>query len=95
MEEAPVELAHFHFGWHIPEVRHHDIPALDVLSTILGSGEVALILDVPSLVASAERGAAALLGRQAHAAPRNGTFEASQSHESPQEQPAAQYAAGH
>jgi zinc protease len=38
MEEAPVELAHFHFGWHIPEVRHHDIPALDVLSTILGSG---------------------------------------------------------
>jgi two-component system chemotaxis sensor kinase CheA len=64
-------------------------------STILGSGEVALILDVPSLVASAERGAAALLGRQAHAAPRNGTFEASQSHESPQEQPAAQYAAGH
>jgi two-component system, chemotaxis family, sensor kinase CheA len=64
-------------------------------STILGSGEVALILDVPSLVASAERGTAALRGQQAQAGGRNGPLEASQSHESPHEQPAAQYAAGH
>ena len=38
LEEAPVELGHFHLGWHIPELRHADIPALDVLSTILGAG---------------------------------------------------------
>jgi len=38
VEEAPVELAHFHFAWHIPELQHPDLPALDVLSTLLGSG---------------------------------------------------------
>ncbi|HTH49723.1 MAG TPA: pitrilysin family protein [Candidatus Limnocylindria bacterium] len=38
VEEAPVELGHFHIAWHIPDVRHVDIPALDVLSTLLGSG---------------------------------------------------------
>jgi len=38
IDEAPVELAHFHFAWHAPEIRHPDIPALDVLSTLLGSG---------------------------------------------------------
>ena len=38
IEEAPVELGHFHFAWHIPELQHPDIPALDVLSTLLGSG---------------------------------------------------------
>ncbi len=36
IEEAPIELAHFHFAWHIPELRHSDIPALDVLSVMLG-----------------------------------------------------------
>ena len=25
-------------AWHIPEVRHPDIPALDVLATLLGTG---------------------------------------------------------
>ena len=38
IEEAPVELGHLHFAWHIPELRHADIPVLDVLSVMLGSG---------------------------------------------------------
>ena len=29
---------HVHFAWHIPEVRHADVPVLDVLSVLLGSG---------------------------------------------------------
>ena len=38
LEEAPIQLAQFHLAWHIPDVRHADIPALDVLATLLGSG---------------------------------------------------------
>ncbi|HLP77512.1 MAG TPA: insulinase family protein, partial [Candidatus Paceibacterota bacterium] len=38
IEEAPVELGHFHFAWHIPDVRHADVPLLDVLAVLLGSG---------------------------------------------------------
>jgi zinc protease len=38
VEEAPIELGHFHFSWHISDVRHADIPALDVLATLLGNG---------------------------------------------------------
>ena len=38
IEEAPIELGHFHFAWHIPEVRHPDVPALDVLAVLLGNG---------------------------------------------------------
>lgn len=38
IEEASVELGHFHFAWHIPDIRHEDTPALDVLSTLLGNG---------------------------------------------------------
>ncbi len=38
IEEATVELGHVHFAWHIPEVRHVDIPVLDVLAVLLGSG---------------------------------------------------------
>ena len=38
IEEAPIELGHFHMSWHIPELRHPDVPALDVLGTLLGSG---------------------------------------------------------
>ena len=34
----PVELGHVHFAWHIPELRHADVPVLDVLSVLLGSG---------------------------------------------------------
>src|SRR5690606_35178195 len=38
IEEARVELAHFHLAWHVPDMRHADTPCLDVLSTLLGSG---------------------------------------------------------
>lgn len=38
IEEAPDELGHLHYAWHIPDIRHPDVPALDVLSTLLGSG---------------------------------------------------------
>ncbi len=38
IEEAPVELSQLHVAWHIPDVRHPDQPALDVLATLLGSG---------------------------------------------------------
>jgi zinc protease len=38
VEESPVELGHVHMAWHIPELRHGDVPVLDVLSVLLGSG---------------------------------------------------------
>jgi zinc protease len=38
VEEAPIELGHLHFAWHIPELRHPDVPALDMLAVLLGSG---------------------------------------------------------
>src|SRR5678815_4572179 len=38
IEEAAIELGHFHFAWHIPELRHPDVPALDVLAVLLGNG---------------------------------------------------------
>ncbi len=38
IEEAPIELGHFHFCWHTPDIRHPDVPVLDVLATLLGSG---------------------------------------------------------
>ncbi len=38
IEEAPVELGYFHFAWHIPELRHPDVPVLDVLGALLGNG---------------------------------------------------------
>jgi zinc protease len=38
IEEAPIELGHFHFAWHIPDLRHPDVPALDVLAVLLGNG---------------------------------------------------------
>jgi zinc protease len=38
VEEGPIELAHFHFSWHIPDLRHPDLPALDVLAVLLGNG---------------------------------------------------------
>ena len=36
IEEAPIELGYFHFAWHIPELRHPDVPILDVLAALLG-----------------------------------------------------------
>jgi zinc protease len=38
IEEATVELAHLHMSWHIPDVRHPDMPLIDVLATLLGNG---------------------------------------------------------
>ena len=38
IEEAPIEISHFHFAWHIPELRHPDVPILDVLAALLGHG---------------------------------------------------------
>ncbi len=32
VEEAAIEMGHMHFAWHIPELRHPDIAALDVLA---------------------------------------------------------------
>ncbi len=37
-EEASTELAHLHWAWHIPDVRHPDLPALEVLALLLGHG---------------------------------------------------------
>ncbi len=41
IEEASIELGHLHFSWHIPDVRHPDIPALEILATLLGNGRSA------------------------------------------------------
>jgi zinc protease len=38
IEESAVELAHMHMSWHIPHVRHPDMPLIDVLATLLGNG---------------------------------------------------------
>jgi len=38
IEEAAIELGHLHFAWHIPELRHPDVPVLDVLTVLLGGG---------------------------------------------------------
>ena len=36
--EFATELSRLSFAWHIPELTHPDVPALDLLSTILGDG---------------------------------------------------------
>jgi zinc protease len=38
IEEAPIELGYFYFAWHIPDLRHPDVPILDVLAALLGNG---------------------------------------------------------
>lgn len=38
IEQAPIEMGHFHFSWHIPDLRHPDMPLLDILATLLGAG---------------------------------------------------------
>jgi zinc protease len=38
IEEAPIELGYLHFAWHIPDLRHPDVPILDVLAALLGHG---------------------------------------------------------
>ena len=37
-KEFPTELTRMDLAWHIPEVTHPDVPALDLLSIVLGSG---------------------------------------------------------
>jgi zinc protease len=37
-QEFPTELTHLSLAWHIPEVTNPDVPALDLLATILGDG---------------------------------------------------------
>src|SRR6266513_710725 len=37
-QEFATELTHLSLAWHIPEVTHPDVPALDLPSTILGDG---------------------------------------------------------
>ena len=37
-QEFATELTHLSLAWHIPEVTSPDVPALDLLSTILGDG---------------------------------------------------------
>src|SRR5881628_3418569 len=37
-QEFPTELTHLDLAWHIPEITNPDVPALDLLSTILGDG---------------------------------------------------------
>src|SRR5213595_2337458 len=37
-KEFATELTHLSLAWHIPEVTNPDVPALDILSTILGDG---------------------------------------------------------
>ena len=37
-EEFATELTRLSLAWHIPEVTHPDVPAIDLLSTILGDG---------------------------------------------------------
>jgi zinc protease len=38
-EEFPTELTRLSLAWHVPEVTHPDVPALDLLSSILGEGK--------------------------------------------------------
>src|SRR5438045_9154161 len=37
-QEFATELTHLSMAWHIPELTNPDVPALDLLSTILGDG---------------------------------------------------------
>ncbi len=39
--EFPTELTRFGLAWHVPEITHPDLPALDLLATVLGGGRSA------------------------------------------------------
>jgi zinc protease len=41
IEEAPIELGHVHVTWHTPDLRHPDMPVIDILAALLGSGRSA------------------------------------------------------
>ncbi|HET6409342.1 MAG TPA: insulinase family protein, partial [Chthoniobacteraceae bacterium] len=36
--EFPTELTRFHLAWHVPDVTHGDVPALDIAAVALGGG---------------------------------------------------------
>ncbi len=38
IEEGSVEIGRLHMSWHTPEIRHADVPLLDVLAGLLGGG---------------------------------------------------------
>jgi zinc protease len=38
IEQASTQLTHLHYSWHVPDLRHPDLPALDALATLLGNG---------------------------------------------------------
>jgi len=76
IEEAPIEISHFHFAWHIPQLRHPDVPVLDVLAALLGHGRSSrlyqAVREKKGLVSSIEAwtyspGSAGLLGLSATA----------------------------
>jgi zinc protease len=37
-QEFATELTHFAMAWHVPEIAHPDVPALDLLTVVLGEG---------------------------------------------------------
>ena len=37
-QEFATELTHFAMAWHVPEISHPDVPALDLLTVVLGEG---------------------------------------------------------
>lgn len=39
VQRAPFEEASFHLSWKIPNVRHADMPAIDILALVLGQGD--------------------------------------------------------
>jgi len=41
--EFPTELTRLSLAWHIPEITHPDMPALDLLSNILGTGRSSIL----------------------------------------------------
>jgi len=41
--EFPTELTRLNLAWHIPQITHPDVPALDLLSLILGDGRSSLL----------------------------------------------------
>jgi len=45
LEEAPIELGQFHIAWHVPDLRHPDVPVLDVLAALLGHGRSSRAFD--------------------------------------------------
>jgi zinc protease len=59
--EFETELTRLHLAWHVPEITHPDIPALDILAVILGSGRSSRLYkrlrEETALVHSAEAGA--------------------------------------